>query len=31
MGADDAVSGGSPPVAFLSFFLLLENSPIVSK
>ena len=28
MGADDAVSGGSSPVAFLSFFLLLENSPI---
>jgi len=28
LGADDAVSGGSPPVAFLSFFLLLENSPI---
>jgi hypothetical protein len=28
LGADDAVSGGSSPVAFLSFFLLLENSPI---
>ena len=25
---DDGPSGGSPPAAFLSFFLLLENSPI---